>query len=254
MAKQGLYVTDIPELGQVWRPLHQYKWSVWEEREEIKFPHKPGFPKVLNNGQEFAIAKNGSTALARGLCVKSSSAVIDITDLPEAPDLLSGKVVIDIPTTHATEYAEDYFQDGYLYVKSGTGAGLNFPVARSEAIPASPASATNVTITIDGEIFVELDTTSDVTLISSPYRNVGLSSVAEGFGGLPPDEVSADAYFWLQTKGPAVGISSGDIVKGVALAPTTGGKFTTAVAGQRVVAHSLEGASADDYFQVFLTG
>ncbi len=254
MAKQGLYVTDIPELGQPWRPLHQYKWSVWEEREEIKFPHKPGFPKVLNNGQEFVVAKNGSTALARGICVKPAIAVIDITDLPEAPDLLSGKVVIDIPTTHATAYAEDYFQDGYLYVKSGTGQGLNFPVARSEAIPASPASATNVTITIDGEIFVELDTTSDVTLVSSPFRNMAISSGAVGFGGLPPDEVSADAYFWLQKKGPAVAVASSAVTTGAALTSTTAGGLATATAGQQIVAYSIEAAANNEYFQVFLTG
>jgi len=254
MAAQGLYVTDIPELGQVWRPLHQYKWSVWEEREEIKFPHKPGFPKVLNNGQEFAIAKNGGTALERGLYAKPTIAVIDITDLPEAPDLLSGKVVIDIPTTHATAYAEDYFQDGYLYVKSGTGEGLHFPVARSEAIPATPSSATNVTITIDGEIFVELDTTSDVTLTSSPYRNIGLAGAAASFGGIPPDEVSADAYFWLQKKGPAIAVADAAVSDGAALTPAADGELVTVTAGDPIVAYALEAAAADEYFQVFLTG
>ena len=65
MAKQGLFVTEIPELSQVWRPLHQYKWSVYEERDTLVEPHKPGFKKVLSNGQVFAIARNGGTQLGR---------------------------------------------------------------------------------------------------------------------------------------------------------------------------------------------
>ena len=251
MAKQGLYVVDIPELSQIWRPLHQYKWSVWEERETIKYPHQPGFMKALSNGQVFAVAKNGGTKLERAQYAVPSIVTVVSTALPEKPELLSGKVEINFPAS-TTARAEDFFQDGYLYIKDHTGKGLNFPVAGNDAI--SGTTAGTITVTIDGEIFVDLDKTSDVTLVSSPFRNLEQGVAASSFGGIPPDEVSPDAYFWIQRQGPAVAIANAAVVAGGALTPAADGELATATVGEPIVAYALEAGSANDLIMVNLTG
>ena len=259
MAKR-VYTTPLPELPQVWRPLHAYEWTVWEEREEIRHPHALGFPKVLANGQEFAIAKNGSTALDRATYAAPDIDTIVTTTLPIAPDPVSNKVVIDF-TASATTYAEDYFADGFLYVKDNTGKGLSFPVSGSEA---KTSTSTRMQVTIAGEIFADddgdavIDATSDATLVSSPWRNMVVGVATSAFGGIPLDIVSADAYFWLQRKGPAVGIvgSANAIAFGAALTPAGSGRLVAATAGQPIVAYALEttDAVAGEYFAIYLTG
>ena len=250
MAKR-IYTTPLPEPTQVWRSLHQYEWTVWEEREEIRHPHALGFPKVFASGQEFAIAKNGSTALERAEYAAPTIVVLDTETLPATPDPLSNIITIDF-TAGQTARAEDYFADGILYVKDGTGAGLYFSVSKSEAITTTSTSAK---ITIAGEIFADddgdsvLDTTSDVTLVSSIWRNIGQAAATSSFGGIPLDEVSADAYFWLQKRGPAVGKAADAntaIAEGAGLTPAADGTFAAAAAGDPIVAYALEAVTATE--------
>ena len=253
MPKEGLYVTQFPELSQVWRPLHQYKWSVWESRDEIKYPHKPGFQKVLSNGQKFVVAQNGGTDLNRAEFVAPTLVTIQADTLPEAPDLLTGKIEIDFASGQ-TARVEDYFKDGYLLVNDHTGEGLILPVAGNDAIT---ATSTTCTITLDGELFVELDTTTDVRLVSSPFRNMARGGTTSSLGGIPTDEVDEDDYFWLQVGGPTLAtIGTGGCNAGDALTPAANGTLIEqgTTAGIPQVAYALETIAANAMGLVYLTG
>ena len=252
-----MYTTPLPELSQVWRPLHQYEWTVWEEREELRHPHSLGFPKVLANGQEFSIAKNGSTQRNRALYAAPSVVVLDTETLFASPQPTGNKITIDF-SAGETARAEDFFADGILYVKDHTGKGLSFPIEGSEAIT---ATSTKAVIAIKGEIFADddgnsvLDRTSDVTVVSSIWRNMGVGGENDAFGGIPLDEVSPDAYFWLQKKGPAVATAGAVVAASAALTPAPNGRLIAAVAGQPIVAYALEAAgAAGDVIAVYLIG
>ena len=174
-----------------------------------------------------------------------------------APELLSGKVDINFAATVATAYAEDVFEDGFLYFHgSNTGVGLSIPVAGNSARAASTANT--MRITLDGELFIELDDDNlpGVRVATSPFRNIAIAGAGASFGGVPPDVVSPNAYFWLQLEGPAVVELTGTIAVGAALTPAASGNLTAATAGgdanEPIVAYALEGGAGEKL--VYLTG
>lgn len=251
---ESVFTTPIPDFPDVVRPLHQYKWSIWEEKKELRQPQEIGHMKFKQGGREYVVVKNGSANLARGEYAAPVITTLAITNLPEATEMLSGKIDIDIPGSNSTAITEDMFKDGTIYVSDGTGVGLALPIQSNPALAASTAAT--ITITLDTELFVELDTTTDVKLVTSPFRNIAQGGTASGFGGLPPDAVTGDRYFWLQRRGPAVAKADADVNAGAALTPAGSGELVTAAAGDPVVAYALESAdvSVSPYFAVYLIG
>ena len=255
MAKSK-FVTDLPDISQNYRPFHQYVWPIWEEREELRQPHQLGFSKLGGNGQNFQIVQNGSTALTaadRGKFVAPTITSDAFTNLPEKTDLLNNRVKIDVPASRTTTArAENLFEDGMFIVTGGTGAGLAFPIEASDAIVDS-TDDTEIVVTLAAELFIELDTTTDVKLVSSPFRNFAVGGEDSAFGGILIDVADADAYFWLQTHGPSVGRGDAAISEGDALTPAAGGELITATAGQPIVAYALEDPSAaNEVFAIYL--
>ena len=248
MAEQ-MFSTPFSELPEVYRPQHQYEWSVWEEREELKFPHRPGFEKNNVLQQQFVVCKNGGTKLERALYAAPAIEQLTDTNIPQASDLLSSKVTINVSNTPAL--AENYFENGMLMIKDGASKGLAYPISNSGAIG---TTSSDVVITIDGELIEALDTTSDVSIISSPFRNIRRGGGVDGFGGIPPDEVNPNMYFWLQKKGPAIGTAAAaGIASGEALTPAASGTLAKATAGEPIVAYALETTVAvNEIFAIYL--
>lgn len=246
------FTTPIPDFPDVLRPFHQYQWSVWEEREELKQPQEVGHVRVKRGGREYIICKNGGTKLNRAEFAAPVITRLVITDLPSAPEMLSGIVLVDIPNTDAHTYAENLFEDGILNVNGGTGAGLGLPILGNTARAASVAATMQVFL--DTEMFIALDTTSDVSLITSPFRNMSRGTAASGVGGIPPDEISPNVYFWLQRRGPTVAKAGGSVAQGAALTPAADGELVTATAGDPIVAYALELGADGSYIDVYLVG
>ena len=250
MAKRQ-FVTGLPDISENYRPFHQYEWPIWEEREELKHPHEVGFSKMGGNGKNYQIIQNGSTALVaadRGKFVAPVIGTQAFTNLPEKTSLLSNRVKIDVPTSQ-TARVEDFFKDGMFIVTGGTGQGLAFPIAASDAIP---TTAADIYITLDAELFIELDTTTDVKLVSSPFRNFAEGVVGSSFGGILPDVADSNAFVWLQTHGPAAGIAGAAVVVGAALTPTADGELIEATVENPIVAYALEAAADEDVFAIYL--
>lgn len=249
MAKR-VFSTPIPELPESYRPQHQYEWSMWEELTELKFPHRPGFEKNNVMQQQFVVCQNGGTKLERALY--AAPAVIQLTDtnIPQAAALVSSKVTVNVMNT-SEALAENYFENGMLMIKDGASKGLAYPISNSGPIG---TTASDVVITIDGELIEALDTTSDVSIVSSPFRNIAQSGEGASFGGIPPDEINPNMYFWLQKKGPAIGTAAAaGIAVGDALTPAASGQLAKAAAAQPIVAYALEASvSVGEIIAIYL--
>ena len=249
------YVTPIGEYTQVWRPRHQLEWSIWEERTEIEPPFTPGFPKVFDNGQVYVVAKNGATALTRAHVVSSNPAPHTDTDLVANAPVLSNVLVL----TAGGAVAENLYADGWVSVYGGTGVGLTFQVAGNDAA----AAAANFNVYLKTELPVALDTTSDVRIFGSPYTNLRQfenSNQTDIVRGIPPDAIGANAYFWLQVRGPATARAHENFVAtqvGRMVVPVDDGEvgnLTTARLGHQIIGYNLEqrAVSADDYMLIDL--
>ena len=194
------FVTKNLELPQVFRPLHQWDFPIWETRDELNRPHRPGFPKYYVDGTKAVLAKNGAVALNPG--VYAESPIISIADinLPKAANIRDSVVTIAATAT----VAEDAYKDGRLLITGGTGVGHSFPVAGNSG----RTGAGNIEVSIGARLPIALDTTSDILLVSSRYRNL---RVGTGSGeiavGIIPVAVPANDYFWIIEEGPTIAIA-----------------------------------------------
>ena len=208
------FVKPFKELPQIYRPRHQWNFPIWETRDEIREPHRVGFPKTFVNGQKVVLAKNGPLSLAPGRYVESVLVSLQDVNLPEAASQLSDQVTV---TSGTTAVAADAYVDGFLIINGGLGAGHLFPVDGNTAGAGSAATDT-ITVHLGCQLPVALDTTTDIRLISSRYRNVrtgtGTGDLALGF---VPIDVPANDYFWLITEGPTAAIAG----EAITLSPTT---------------------------------
>lgn len=199
-----LTVKRSAELPQIFSPRLQWDFPMWETRDKLNQPHRLGFPKHFVDGTVAVLAKNGGVQLNPGVYAEAPFTAITDTNLVRKVRLGRSEIPI---VTGATAVAKDLYQDGRLIVFGGTGAGLSFPViGNSEGAGGDAADET--IIAIGGSLPIELDTTSDVRVVSSRYRNLrqgtGAGELAVGFIPIiiPPNE-----YFWLIKTGPASGIA-----------------------------------------------
>lgn len=198
------FVTPLKELQEVWRPRHTMHFPIWETRKEVELPHALGFPKVFVNGQEFVLAKNGSTALKAGLYVESVITKITEDTITKKANVLADQVTVTVGTTTVTK---DQFTGGYLLVTDNTDTdveGHTFPIKGNDA--GGGTANDTIIVRLATELPIELDTSTDIAIYTSPYNNLILGTGGESTTsgnsprGIPHVEVEANYYFWLQTK------------------------------------------------------
>ena len=169
--------------------------------------HEIGTRLCLNDGRVFYYAKNGSSALAVGSVVVASQIVTTETVDNIATAHAAGKK--DISWVAVGTITKDLYEQGWLVVNGGTGAGQTHKIYKNEAISASGSGK----IYLNDGLVTALDTTSDVTLYKSLFNGVGVGTPGVAQQALAlgtnPVAVTASYYFWLQTYGWAC-IKSGD--------------------------------------------
>ena len=190
---------------------------------------------ITIDGREFRYALNGGVALQAGVPVQS--AVQPGTS--EAADAIAAGLTNGVGATVATgistialvmttAIAENTFQDGYLYVKVGPGAGAYLIKQHTSG---SSASNLNVELYAGDKIDKVAHTTAtryalQRNLYSSVIVAPASASVTGTLIGATHTSVPIGNYFWLQTNGPApllmqTATSAGQgVVWG-----TTGGEF-----------------------------
>jgi hypothetical protein len=152
---------------------------------------------ALDDGRVFRYCENGGSALAAGLCVANP--------IPgtEREDTLTAAVAAgarSLTYTAVGTITENQYRDGLLCVVDGTGQGLQYKIESHLAI----AAAATGTINLYDPIVTALDTTTDVMLVPSIYKDVVLTpDQIVQVVGVPPIPVTADYFFWAQTWGIA---------------------------------------------------
>ena len=249
------FAEPLNEMEQIFRPRHQKAWPIWETREELEQPWVVGFPKIFVNGEWYRLMQNGATAITvANRLLETVITAIGETNITKSVDKLESQVTVEVGTTTVTE---NQFAGGRLQVKGGKGAAYEFPIVGNTAGGGTAGDTIQVYVT---EMPIELDTTTDIQIITSPYRNIRVGRGAgESSVGANPTTVEANYYFWGKHKGPAIG-QAGDGMDAsdsahVELIAASDGKYITHPGSARQTVGYLTdpGAVADDeYFSLIL--
>ena len=225
------FAEPLNEMEQIFRPRHQDHWPIWETREELKQPWVVGFPKIFVTGEWYRIMQNGGTAIAfaNQLLETVITAFYEV-NITKSVDKLESSVTVEVGTTTVTE---NQFAGGRLQVKSGTGVAYDFPIVGNTAGGGTALDTIQVYVT---EMPIELDTTTDIQIITSPYRNIRVATASgERAVGACPTTIEADAYFWGKFRGDSIGQASGAMAASsaatIALAPGDEGTYITHTGG-----------------------
>ena len=166
--------------------------GIYEQSETKK--HRLG-ERIVVDDRVFRYCK-ASEALSAGDKVSAVATRMHEDTLTEAVALGTRDVTITEP--NVSDYVANYFEDGYLVITDGTGAGYTYKASGHGAIP---QNETFVLLLYDG-VHDALDTTTDVTLYASPFLVQIMNDLQEFYVGVAPIDVTSGYYLWACTYGP----------------------------------------------------
>jgi hypothetical protein len=165
---------------------------------------KVGSLRILSDGRKFRYAKAGGADLAAGKMGVAAQIDSDVTNETAIAAAVGTKVLA--LTITSTTIAEDYFKGGYLQINDAAGEGYSYPIEASTAVVAGTA----ISITIEEGLKVALTTSSEFTLVHSPWMATVESATEENIPiGIPVMVVTTLYYYWAQTGGVAICLASG---------------------------------------------
>ena len=229
--------------------------GIYEENSVQQYPL--GFRVPLSDGRVFHYTENASTGLAAGKLIGSP---LVFTEIERTITAAAAQFATQVTYTAVGTITSNQYQDGFLCVVDGTGEGLQYKIKSHPAI----AAAATGTITLYDGIITALDTTSDVMLLPSLYKDVILNpDVVLKTLGVPPIPVTADYFFWTQTWGQAM-VLCGDTLGDAATerwcqpAAATGEFVSPAggVPGTEIIGFQMgnnQNVADTDYFPIYLT-
>lgn len=196
--------------------------------------HSLGTVLELPDGREFKYVLNGGVALTAGTIV-AAEAPTEHHNMDLATAVAAVGATSITVTLEGTAAAKDLYADGYIFTNDGTGEGQVYRIKGHDAIDSSGSGAINLADA--DKIVVALDTTTLCGLAKNPYSGVVISptTVVQRTVGVPPTDIAASQYGWVQTKGLASVLISGTVVLGrhirVAGATTAGAAMALVRAG-----------------------
>ncbi|MDE1940980.1 MAG: hypothetical protein KGI66_02560, partial [Patescibacteria group bacterium] len=124
-----------------------------------------------SDGRTLVIVQNGTVAIGSGKLCQSAAEVTAFQKLaitvPATYPATAGTTQIYV-TNGSTVLNVNQFQNGYLVVEAGTGAGQMFKIASYQAAAANAKFVVN----LEDPIQTTLDATSTVNLVVNPYSGV----------------------------------------------------------------------------------
>ena len=185
-----------------------------------------GALRILSDGRKFRYGKAGAANLSSGKMGVAAQVAADVTN-ETAIAAAIGVKVLELTITSAT-YAEDYFKGGYLQINDEAGEGYQYPIESSTAV----AAGTAISITLEEGVKVALTTSSEFTLVHSPWMATVESATDENIPvGIPVVAVTAAYYYWAQTGGVAICLASGSEAVGTRMVLGTTAGSVTAMSG-----------------------
>jgi len=238
----GTYQDDRPSL---------YNQGLFEQSMTAK--HSIGTRRPLEDGRVFVYAKAGTANLNAGQLCVASSIVDDHVDINIKKAASVGDKAVTV-TLGNTSVSLNQYKGGFLIINNSDGKGYQYKIRDHAAADASG----DLEIKLYDAIKVALTTSSKACLIKHPYDSVVISATdqLDLATGVPPVNVTAGYYFWLQTWGPCSCLADETLAIGNTLTIGTGTagavEVKDAISEQRVAIANQAGVDGE-YRQIFLT-
>lgn len=208
---------------------------------------------LTGDGRRFRYGKAGAGALAAGKLAVAEAIVSNHTNIAVAANAAIGDTRVQV-TLGATATTQGLYDEGYLTVNAGTGAGISYKISGTPVI----GSAGTGYIYLEEPLKVALTSASSkVSLHKSPFKDVVHSTTASLAVGVPTVAIAAASYGWFQTQGICSVLSDGVVAKDTGFIQSTSvaGAVVTEAAGTLVarLGWAPEATVDTEYRQVFLT-
>jgi hypothetical protein len=172
-----------------------------------------GMLATTQDGRWHRFAQNGATATVAGSIYTGPVLVAAHVNNTAAATAVGATTVTF--TQGATAITANYFKGGTLTVDVNPGGGYTYGIdshaavgsATSYAWPLAPGEAIQVALT----------TTSRLSLVSNPYRNLVIApttTLAAAVAGVAQSIIAAKSFGWIQTKGNASVLTDGTVIIG----------------------------------------
>ncbi|MBI9091810.1 MAG: hypothetical protein JEZ12_21575 [Desulfobacterium sp.] len=177
---------------------HEFLVTSSKEKEVL------GTMRVDDKGNKYVMAKAGATALAAGKITVAAS--IPATVINKAGTAHSAQAETLTLTIASATFAQDYFKGGQLHINDGDGEGHRYNIIGSSPVTAGA----KIYITLDEGLREAMTTSSEFSLIPSPFQGTLISAVEESRPtGIPIMDVPAGHYYWSQMSGDALCLMDG---------------------------------------------
>lgn len=202
--------------------------------------HELGQLSEDRNGSVYVYGKAGASALGAGKLSVAEAIVSDHTTMSAQAAAAIGATQIKV-TLGATAATADQYTDGFAVISDGTGKGIMYQIAAHGAA----ALSTTLTMNLYDPLTVALvATTSKVSLIKNPAKDVIESTTLSKAVGVPNVAVTAAYFGWLQKTGPASVLADGTPGKGKIVVQSDGTAgaveaFTDSTAGATDLAEPI---------------
>ena len=197
--------TEVAELvlekGVIFGDVAQPKQSIYEASTSQKY--SMGTKLEYGDGRVFRYARAGAVALVKSLMCQKGVDDADYNAEDQTgnfPVLGDTTIVIEVATGLALIELTNELAGGTVTVNAGLDVGSMYNIIGSQF----GTTDTNIALIIDSPIRVTWDTTSNITLVPSPWMNtlVHATTISGMAVGVPLIAVPIDNFYWSQTQGP----------------------------------------------------
>lgn len=163
--------------------------------------HVLGSRAELLDGRIFRAAKNGASALTKGNLLQGPANVANHINQVIGDAAVSGALTVNIDLG-ATALTENQYADGFMVMNDAAGEGIAYAVAGH---PAAVLSATSVSVSLKEPINSALTADTSQYSLHAIWRGVVQSptTATNIIVGVADFAVTANYYFWTQTRGVA---------------------------------------------------
>lgn len=169
---------------------------------------KLGTKARTRDGREFKYCLAGAADLVAGNVIQSPAPIANHLNQTLAVAAAAGATQVTVPVG-ATAGAANLYAEGWLMIAVTPGNGFMYNISAHPAFAGSDSQI--VTLLPDDAIQVALTTSTHLSLIQNPYKNV-IQCPTTKTGcvvGVASYVIKATQFGWLQTFGPAAVLING---------------------------------------------
>ena len=176
---------------------------------------------TTQDGRWFVFSQNGAVATVAG-SIYTGPVLLTNHVNNTAAATAAGAVTVTF-TQGATAITRNFYKGGVLTVDVSPGGGFSYALDANDAV----ASATSNTYSLAaGEsVQVALTTTSRLSLVSNPHRNLVIApttTLAAAVAGVAVSVIPVNGFGWMQTKGNCAVLTDGTVIIGTTVvSPST---------------------------------